>query len=111
VGSWDVNTVVRRVLPNGLRVVLVPDHRAPLVAMDLMYRVGARDAPDAPLGIAMLVPRLMVRATAHLREGDYDRYLDAAGGFDSAWSVNLDRTIFRVTVPAEQVEPIGWPPR
>ena len=108
IDSWSERPVVRRVLGNGLTVVLVPDHKTPLVGMELTYRVGTRTEPDTPLGIAGLIVRLMMRATAHLAEGDYDRYLDAAGGVDATWSVGFDWTMLRVTVPSDQIALPLW---
>ncbi|HSY38412.1 MAG TPA: insulinase family protein [Polyangia bacterium] len=87
-------------LSNGLTVVLAPDHEIPLTGMALCYRVGTRDDPPARPGLTALVPRLMVRATEHVAEGQYDRALDAAGAVGSRWLVEPDRTCFRTTVPA-----------
>jgi hypothetical protein len=96
------------VLPNGLTVVLVVDHRSPLVGMELRYRTGRRGDPAGRPGLTILVQNPMVRSTAHLREGDYARDLDAAGAWDSRWLVNDDRTAFRVTVPSNQVALPLW---
>jgi zinc protease len=98
----------RAVLPNGLTVVLAPDHAVPVVGMELCYRVGSRDEPEARPGLAELVPRLMVRATMHVAEGQYDRALDAAGASASRWTVDRDRTCFRTTVPAAAVALPLW---
>jgi zinc protease len=91
-----------------LIVLLAPDHSVPLVGMELCYQVGSRDDPEARPGLAALVPRLMVRATAHVAEGQYDRALDAAGASGSNWSVDRDRTCFRTTVPAAAVALPLW---
>ena len=96
------------VLPNGLTVLLATDHKAPLIGMQLRYRVGTRDEPESRPGLAGLVQRLMMRATMHLGEGDYDRYLDGAGGFDSGWRTAVDQSISWVTVPAEEVALPLW---
>jgi zinc protease len=98
----------RMVLPNGLTVVLATDHAVPVVGMQLCYQVGSRDEPDARPGLAALVPRLMVRATTHLAEGQYDRALDAAGATGSTWRVEPDRTCFKTTVPAAEVALPLW---
>jgi zinc protease len=100
--------VDRIVLPNGLTVVLLVDHRSPLVGMELRYRTGRRDDPAGRPGLTILVQNLMVRSTAHLRDGDYARYLDTAGAWDSRWLVNDDRTAFRVTVPSNQIALPLW---
>jgi zinc protease len=90
----------RAVLSNGLTVILAPDHAVPVIGMELCYRVGSRDDPEARPGLTALVPRLMVRATTHVAEGQYDRALDAAGAHGSNWQVERDRTCFRTAIPA-----------
>jgi predicted Zn-dependent peptidase len=100
--------VQRLVLPNGLTVLLARDRTAPLIGMELRYRVGTRDDPASRPSLAALAQSLMLRATTHLRDGDYDRKLDAAGGFDSAWTTNLDDSIFSVTVPSEEMALPLW---
>jgi len=101
-------SIARTVLPNGLTVLLVEDHAAPLVGFELRYKVGTSDEPPSRPGLAGLAQKLMVRATQHLAEGEYDRRLDAAGCFDSRWSTSLDRTIFRVTAPAHEIALPLW---
>jgi predicted Zn-dependent peptidase len=96
------------VLPNGLTVVLAEDHHSPLVGVQLAYDVGSRDDPAARQGLAALVPWMMVRATKHVGEGQYDRLLDAAGAFDRNWNVQFDRTRFDVTVPSEALALPLW---
>src|SRR6476469_6970993 len=100
--------VQRFVLPNGLTVLLAPDHKAPLVGMQLRYRVGTRDDPQSRPGLTALAQRMMMRATMHVGEGDYDRYLDTAGGFDSGWTTSLDQSTFWVTVPSEELALPLW---
>jgi zinc protease len=107
-GAHGEPPVQRIVLPNGLTVLLATDRSSPLVGMQLRYRVGTRDEPASRPGMAALVQRMMVRATVHLGEGDYDRYLDAAGGFDSGWLTALDHSSFWVTVPAEELALPLW---
>jgi zinc protease len=101
-------SVERTVLPNGLTVLLAVDRSAPLVGMQLRYRVGTRDEPASRPGLATLVQRLMARATMHVGEGDYDRYLDAVGGYDAGWRTSLDQSTFWVTVPAEELALPLW---
>jgi predicted Zn-dependent peptidase len=98
----------RVVLPNGLTVVLAESHQSPLVGMRLVYRVGARDDPPGRRGLARLVPWLMVRATKHVAEGQYDRLLDAAGAYGAGWYGTFDRTYVHVTVPSDELALPLW---
>jgi zinc protease len=101
-------SATRVVLPNGLTVLLAPDSEVPVVGLELCYRVGSRDDPEGRPGLAALVHRLMVRATTHVGEGEYDRRLDAAGVANSRWTTELDRTYFRLTVPADELALPLW---
>jgi zinc protease len=100
--------VRRVVLPNGLKIVLAPDRQAPLVGMALQYQVGSRDDPDKRPGLALLAKMLMLRATKHTGEGEYDRRLEAAGCVDSRSSTTFDQTKFELTVPAEEIALPLW---
>src|SRR5262245_22308015 len=106
--SRPVAAVQRFVLANGLTVVLAPNSTVPLVGVKLQYRVGMRDEPESRPGIATLAQRLMVRATMHVGEGDYDRHLDAAGAFDAGWRTSLDHSSLWVTVPPEELALPLW---
>jgi zinc protease len=107
-GAGRAPAATEVVLPNGMTVVLAPDHTAPVVGLELRYLVGSGDDPPGRPGLSVLTQRLMVRATTHLAEGEYDRRLDAAGGYDSEWHTGFDRTVFRVTVPAEELALPLW---
>lgn len=107
-GGYSERPVDRLVLPNGLTVLLSVDHRTPLVGMQLRYSVGMRDDPENRPGLSILAARMMVRATTHIGDGDYDRYLDGAGGFDARFTVSPDWTAFAVSVPSDQVALPLW---
>ncbi len=72
------------------------DHRSPIVGMHLRYDVGTRDAAE---GLAIVTARMMLRKTAHVGVGEYDRLLAAAGARNSDWGISLDATTFSVTLP------------
>jgi predicted Zn-dependent peptidase len=94
--------VPRVVLPNGLVVLLSEDHKAPVVGLELRYAVGSRDDPPNRPGLAALTQRLMVQATKHVGPGEYERALDGAAAWDSAFSTSLDRSTFRITLPSDR---------
>src|SRR5471032_3654040 len=54
-----------RTLANGLRVLLVEDHRTPTVAINVGYRVGGKDDPPGRSGFAHLFEHLMIKAAAN----------------------------------------------
>ncbi len=96
-------TVTR--LANGLSVVLSEDHRLPIVGATLRYEVGTKDDPS---GLTLLIPRMMLRESAHLAEGAYARLLLGAGAVDSTWGVGIDDTTFSVSLPATRWNLALW---
>src|SRR5262245_54102032 len=98
----------RYTLKNGLQVVLVEDHRLPLVAVNIWYRVGAANESPGLTGFAHLFEHMMFAGTKHVPRGLADRLLEAAGGSDSNATTGNDRTNYFDTVPANQLELALW---
>jgi len=95
-------------LKNGLEVVLVEDHRLPVVAVDLTYHVGpAYEDPDRT-GFAHLFEHMMFTGSKHVPRGLADSLLEAAGGDASNGSTSFDRTNYFETVPSHQLELDLW---
>jgi zinc protease len=108
-GDNIVDPLVSRFsLANGLSVLLAPDARSSVVGLQLRYRVGSRDDPETRPGLTGLVQKLMMRRTLHVAEGQYDRLLDEAGGYDSQASTGNDKTIFAVSVPSDRLALPLW---
>jgi hypothetical protein len=66
-------------LDNGLEIVLNEDHRAPVVAINLAYRVGQKDDPPGKSSLAHLYEHLMYSGSAHVPEGAFFRTIEKAG--------------------------------
>lgn len=92
-------------LDNGLKVVIHPDHSTPLVAMNLLYRVGARDEQPEKTGFAHLFEHLMFGGSINIP--DYDLPLQNAGGENNAFTTN-DITNYFLTLPKENIETGFW---
>lgn len=92
-------------LDNGLRVVHTHDGATPMVAVNVLYKVGARDDPEEHTGMAHLLEHLMFGGSANVR--DYDRELELAGGTNNAWTSN-DYTDFHDVIPAQNIETALW---
>jgi zinc protease len=73
-------------LPNGMQVVLVEDHRAPVVTHMVWYRVGAAEDPEGQSGIAHFREHLMFKATGTLEDGEFSRIVSENGGEDNAFT-------------------------
>src|SRR6476469_5904754 len=90
-------------LPNGLRVILHEDHTGPMVTVNMWYHVGsARELPKRT-GFAHLFEHLMFMGSGHVKPGEFDEWLEAAGG-DNNGSTENDRTNYWINVPANSLE-------
>jgi zinc protease len=85
-------------LPNGLRVIVSPDHKAPVVAVSIWYNVGSKFEPRGKTGFAHLFEHLMFNGSENAPK-DFDDYLKQIGATDSNGSTYFDRTNYFETVP------------
>lgn len=95
----------RRILSNGLRVLVHEDHSTPLVAVNVSYYVGSRDEHPEKTGFAHLFEHLMFAGSKNAP--DFDDPLQCAGGENNAYTTN-DYTTFYEIVPAENIETALW---
>ncbi|MGM9482895.1 M16 family metallopeptidase [Roseateles sp. NT4] len=95
-------------LANGFEVILVEDHRLPLVAFNLWVHAGPRNEAQGQTGFAHLFEHLMFAGSRHVPRGEFDKFVDAAGGTDSNGSTNFDRTNYFFTLPSNQLELGLW---
>jgi len=92
-------------LSNGLKVIVNTDRSTPLVAMNILYMVGARDEDPEKTGFAHLFEHLMFGGSENIP--DYDRPLQMAGGENNAFT-NNDFTNYYLTIPAPNLETAFW---
>src|SRR5258708_24965282 len=78
-------------LPNGLRVILHEDHRVPMVTVNVWYHVGSARERTGRTGFAHLFEHLMFMGSGHVKPGQFDEWLEAAGG-DNNGSTENDPT-------------------
>ena len=95
----------RFTLANGLRVIVHQDTSTPMVVMDIMYDVGARDEDPGRTGFAHLFEHLMFGGSVNI--ANYDEPLQMAGGENNAYTTN-DLTNYYLQVPAENLETAFW---
>src|ERR671919_1409938 len=86
-------------LPNGLFVTLSEDHTAPIVAVNLWYHVGSANERLGRTGFAHLFEHMMFEGSKHVKEGEFDTLLEAAGGTNNG-STNNDRTNYVIDIPS-----------
>lgn len=95
----------KHTLSNGLRLVHHEDTSTQMVALNIVYDVGARDEHPDHTGFAHLFEHLMFGGSVHIP--DYDTPLQLAGGENNAWT-NNDITNYYLTVPKPNVETAFW---
>ncbi len=99
VWAEDVTTFT---LKNGLEVVVIEDHRAPVVVHMVWYRVGSADEPAGKSGIAHFLEHLMFKGTKTVGSGVFSDTVEAQGGNDNAFT-SWDYTAYFQRVAADRL--------
>lgn len=99
--------VDRHRLPNGLRVTLARDQRAPIVAVNLWYAVGSANEQAGRTGFAHLFEHLMFQGSTNVAKGEHFSLIEAAGGKANA-STSIDRTSYYERLPSHQLALALW---
>lgn len=90
-------------LDNGLEVVVLEDHRAPVVVQMLWYRVGAADEPMGKSGIAHFLEHLLFKGTDNLQPGEFSATVSRNGGSDNAFT-SWDYTAYFQRIAADRLD-------
>ncbi len=90
-------------LANGMRVIVKPDHRAPVAVAVLWYKVGSIDETSGVTGVAHVLEHMMFKGSATLKPGEYSRTIALVGGRDNAFTSN-DVTGYFATLHKSQLE-------
>jgi zinc protease len=95
-------------LENGLEVILLEDHRLPLVAINIGYHVGPVNERPGLTGFAHLFEHMMFEGSKHVGEKAHILYLEAAGASTINGTTGFDRTNYYETLPSNQLELALW---
>lgn len=95
--------VTNFVLDNGLEVVVIEDHRAPVVVHMLWYRAGAADERPGVSGVAHFLEHLLFKGTKTMASGEFSKTVSRNGGRDNAFT-NQDYTGYYQRVAADRLE-------
>jgi zinc protease len=90
-------------LGNGMRIIVKPDHRAPVAVVMVWYRVGSMDEVNGVTGVAHALEHMMFKGTRTTGAGEYSRIISAAGGRDNAFTTN-DYTAYFATLQKSHLE-------
>ncbi len=89
-------------LSNGMEVVVIPDHRAPVVTHMVWYRNGSADDPVGKSGIAHFLEHLMFKGTSNHAQGEFSEIVASLGGQENAFT-SQDYTAYYQRVPKEHL--------
>ena len=101
-GPVLADTVSSFKLANGMDVVVIEDHRAPVVVHMVWYRIGAADETPGHSGIAHFLEHLMFQGTKDVAPGEFSKLVAAQGGSDNAFTT-LDYTAYFQRVAADRL--------
>lgn len=94
-------------LANGLRLIVVEDHLAPVAAINIWYAVGSKHEQPGKTGFAHLFEHVMFQGSAHVTKAEHIGLIQAVGGTMNGTTF-LDRTNYFETVPSHQLELALW---
>ena len=97
------NAVSNFLLDNGMEVVVIPDHRAPVVTHMVWYKIGSADEPPGKSGIAHFFEHLMFKGTSNHKAGEFGAKVAEIGGSENAFT-SYDYTAYFQQVTPETLE-------
>src|SRR6185437_11046823 len=99
--------VTKYTLPNGLTVLLSPDHSSPVAAVAVWYHVGSKNEKPGRTGFAHLFEHMMFTGTQHIPAGQHAKILESMGGEFNGTTDN-DRTLYYEEVPSNELATALW---
>ena len=89
-------------LPNGLRLIVKEDHRAPTVVHQVWYRVGSMDEVPGVTGVAHVLEHMMFKGTRRFGPGEFSRIIAEAGGRENAFT-STDFTVYHEQIHRDRL--------
>jgi predicted Zn-dependent peptidase len=95
--------IERYQLDNGLMVLLIPDHSAPAITIQVWYRTGSKNERPGITGISHLFEHMMFKGTKKFPQDRFDRLVNGNGGINNAWTA-FDNTTFYEAMPSDKLD-------
>jgi len=95
--------VFETVLPNGLKVILLENHKAPLITFQVWYRVGSRNEEWGKTGLSHMLEHMMFKGTVKVGPEEFSRIIQENGGNDNAFT-SYDYTAYFENLSADRVQ-------
>jgi zinc protease len=107
-------SVFETVLPNGLKVILLENHKAPLVTFQVWYRVGSRNEAWGKTGLSHMLEHMMFKGTEKAGPEEFSRIIQENGGNDNAFTshdyttyfenLNVDRVQVSIDLESDRMQ-------
>lgn len=94
--------VFEKVLPNGLKVILLENHKAPVVTFQVWYRVGSRNEEHGKTGLSHLLEHMMFKGTERVGPEEFSRIIQENGGRFNAFT-SYDFTAYFENLSADRI--------
>src|SRR5919107_1231749 len=94
-------------LPNGLTIVLSPDHSTPIVHVEVWYPVGSKDEKAGRTGFAHLFEHMMFKGSKNVEPEAHTSTIASVGGRSNAYTTE-DATVFWETFPQQYLPMVLW---
>jgi zinc protease len=102
--SIDVNIEAKKyTLENGLRVIIVENHKLPIYSMYLFYDVGSKHETAGITGASHFLEHLMFKGAKKFKEGEFDHFIESHGGNTNAFTT-YDRTVYHQSLPINTLD-------
>jgi zinc protease len=98
-----VEKVEEVILPNGLKIVLLEEHKAPVVTFQVWYKVGSRNEITGKTGLSHLLEHMMFKGTPKYGKGEFSRIVAKNGGTENAFTGN-DYTAYFENFASDRIE-------
>jgi len=95
--------VYETTLPNGLKVILLENHKAPLITFQVWYRVGSRNEDWGRTGLSHMLEHMMFKGTRKIGPEEFSRIVQENGGNDNAFTTR-DYTAYFENLSADRVQ-------
>src|SRR5712691_5018191 len=103
VHAAEAPAVTEATLDNGLRILVLEDHRNPIATIQTWYKVGSRNEIPGATGLAHFLEHMMFKGTPTHGKGQFARIVEGNGGQDNAFTSH-DVTSYYVNIAADRVD-------
>lgn len=90
-------------LENGLKIIVIEEHKAPVATFQIWYRIGAKDEPIGKSGLTHLLEHMMFKGTSKYGPSEFSRIIQRYGGTDNAYTTK-DYTAYFTLLASDRIE-------